>query len=224
MIPKDKIDARLKHLTDLAERTQKTNFNTPRSVSGNRVDTTLYSELRSSTYSFLQSVFGPSHAYTQELSTIDGYASAVQTRRIAGVLQAVRMEFDSGWLDGLQGLVRAEVFGDFMDMATHLLSEGYKDAAAVIAGSTLEGHLRSLTITHGLSTTQAKHGKDEPLKADMLNAALSKASAYGTTQQKSVTGWLGLRNDAAHGHYTKYTHEEVAVMCAGIAVFIAQTR
>ena len=85
MIPKDQLELRLRYLADLAERTQNTNFTAQRSVSGNRVDTTLYSELRSSTFSFLQSVFGPSHAYTQELATIDGFASAVQTRKITGV-------------------------------------------------------------------------------------------------------------------------------------------
>ena len=36
------------------------------------------------------------------------------------------------------------IFGDHIEMAAHLLAEGYKDAAAVIAGGVLEAHLRLL--------------------------------------------------------------------------------
>jgi hypothetical protein len=86
-------------------------------------------------------------------------------------------------------------------MATHLLDNRYKDAATVIAGSTLEGHLRQLAEKTGVpSTNEDGH----PLKADRLNADLVKVGAYEKTDQKSITAWLGLRNHAAHGDYEKY--------------------
>ncbi len=37
-------------------------------------------------------------------------------------------------------------------MAEHLLDEGYKDAATVIAGSSLEPHLRQLCQKSGIPT------------------------------------------------------------------------
>ena len=36
-------------------------------------------------------------------------------------------------------LIHASVFADFLQMADYLVDSGYKDAGAVIAGSTLEG-------------------------------------------------------------------------------------
>ncbi|MDX6610131.1 MAG: hypothetical protein QOF85_2056 [Solirubrobacterales bacterium] len=88
------------------------------------------------------------------------------------------------------------MFADFLEMANHLLGEGYKDAAAVIAGSTLEGHLRTLAEKLGLPTS---NDVGEPLKAARLNEDLRKAEAYEKNDQKAVTAWLGIRNDAAHG-------------------------
>ncbi|MDY0002811.1 MAG: hypothetical protein RBU30_16050, partial [Polyangia bacterium] len=70
-----------------------------------------------------------------------------QPDSMLGPLQALRRDYADGVLIGLGGVVRAELFSDFMEMAKHLLSEGYKDAAAVIVGSVLEGHLRSLCAT-----------------------------------------------------------------------------
>ena len=40
--------------------------------------------------------------------------------------------------------MHAELFADFLEMADYLLSEGYKDPAAVLGGSMLEEHLRQL--------------------------------------------------------------------------------
>ncbi len=38
----------------------------------------------------------------------------------------------------------------------------------------------------------------------MINQDLQKAGAYQLNDQKMITAWLGLRNDAAHGDYGKY--------------------
>ncbi len=109
------------------------------------------------------------------------------------------------------------MFGDFLEMADHLLSGGFKDAAAVIAGSTLEGHLRQLAEKVGIPSTDAE---GHPMKADRLNADLVKDGAYEKTDQKAITAWLGLRNDAAHGDYEKYEAGQVGPMIAGIRDFI----
>ncbi len=217
MLPNDRIQARLEYLIKLC-------LQTLESKQGyNDVDTAFYSELRSSSLSFIQSVFGTSHPFSKAFDNIDAFATAYQTEQIRGILRSVELEFRGGWIDGLQGLLRAEVFDDFMDMAYHLLAQGYKDAAAVIAGSTLEGHLRALATTQNLAITRKKDEKEVPLAASALNTELAKAGVYGPTQQKSVTNWLGLRNDAAHGHDARYSVDEVKVMCDGIRVFISQT-
>ncbi|HEY5489449.1 MAG TPA: hypothetical protein VIK00_06380, partial [Candidatus Limnocylindrales bacterium] len=71
-------------------------------------------------------------------------------------------------------------------MADHLANQGYKDAAAVIAGSSLEAHLRQLAQAAGLATDAAD---GHPKKADALNSELAKAGAYGKLDQKAITSW-----------------------------------
>lgn len=130
-----------------------------------------------------------------------------------GALEALRGDYEAGHLASLPELIHAELFGDFLEMASHLLDGGYKDAAAVVAGSTLEGHLRQLAEKSGISSVD---GQGHPLKADRVNADLAKATVYEKTDQKAITAWLGLRNDAAHGDYDKYEGGQVALMVAGI--------
>jgi uncharacterized protein YodC (DUF2158 family) len=43
-----------------------------------------------------------------------------------------------------------------------------------------------------------------------------------TVEQKQVTAWAGIRNDAAHGNYKGYTDEQVKLMIAGIREFISR--
>jgi hypothetical protein len=134
-----------------------------------------------------------------------------------GALEALRADYEAGHLASLPELIHAELFGDFLEMASHLLNGGYKDAAAVIAGSTLEGHLRQLAEKTGITSTNED---GHPLKADRLNAELTKSGAYEKTDLKAVTAWLGLRNHAAHGDYQKYEAGQVGPMIAGIRDFI----
>ena len=137
-------------------------------------------------------------------------------------MRAIRGEIAGGWLSTVKGLVTAEVFTDYMEMAEYLLEANYKDPAAVIAGSTLEAHLRQLCIKNGIPVAQPKNGKDVPLKADVLNSELAKAEAYNKADQKQVTAWLDLRNKAAHGEYTAYTREQIELVVSGVINFIAR--
>ena len=60
-----------------------------------------------------------------------------------------------------------------------------------------------------------KDDADVPLKAEALNAELAKAGVDTTSEQKNVTAWLGLRNDAAHGRYDAHNEAQVRLMLEG---------
>jgi len=135
-----------------------------------------------------------------------------------GALRALRRDYDSGYLATVQNLVRAEVFVDFLEMAEHLMQQGYKDPAAVLIGSVLEEHLRTLCAARGIPCQVA--GK--PKKADSMNAELAVAAVYNKLDQKNVTAWLDLRNKAAHGHYGQYTAEQVSTTLVGVQEFMAR--
>jgi hypothetical protein len=135
-----------------------------------------------------------------------------------GALRALRRDYEAGFLTSVQSLVRAEVFVDFLEMAEHLLQQGYKDPAAVLIGSVLEEHLRALCSVRGIPCEV--HGK--PKRADLMNSDLAGTGVYNKLDQKNVTAWLDLRNKAAHGHYGQYTTEQVRGMSAGVQEFMTR--
>lgn len=136
---------------------------------------------------------------------------------LAALLQALRDDYADGLLSELTSLIHADLFDDFLEMARHLLDSGYKDPAAVLAGSVLEEHLRKLCVAHGVATVRSG---EQPHKADTLNAELVKGGVYNRSQQKDVTAWLGRRNDAAHGHYDRYDDVQVGHMLEGVRGFL----
>lgn len=134
---------------------------------------------------------------------------------LAGALKALRADYAAGHLRRVEQLVQADLFADFLEMAQHLLDQGYKDAAAVLVGGLLEEQLRKLCIKNGISA--ATGGR--PKKADSMNADLAGAGVYNKLDQKSVTAWLDLRNKAAHGQYVEYTADQVGVLLQGVRDF-----
>lgn len=136
-----------------------------------------------------------------------------------GVVQSLLFDLRNDYLKTLEELIHSDVFADFLEMADHLTDSGYKDAGAVVAGSTLEAHLRKLAAKIGVSVVTSA-GK--PVKADRLNTEIVKAGGYSKLDQKNVTAWLGLRNDAAHGNYGAYDKSQVKLLVAGIRDFITR--
>jgi hypothetical protein len=178
--------------------------------------------VRAAGLSFLQSIFGTVHPYYTEFHQFSG-ASIEHAKVCGAILRAARDEMAGGWTTRVRGLIAAEVFSDFLEMARHLLDETYKDAAAVMVGSVLEEHLRQLCMRYGVAPefTNQK-GDTKHKKADALNAELTKAGVYSKLDQKNVTAWLDLRNEAAHGHYERYSQPQVELMQQAVSDFIAR--
>jgi len=141
---------------------------------------------------------------------------------LLGIVAALRADMAAGYLLAVTELIHGETFADFLEMSGYLLEEGCKDAAAVIAGSTLEAHLRALCHKTELPVERASSDGAKPRKAETLNADLAKARAYSKLDQKSATAWLGLRNNAAHGDYAAYGAEQVLLLISGVREFVAR--
>jgi hypothetical protein len=165
------------------------------------------------------SVFASS--YARDLNRIDatGWKGGEGLAMYRGVAQSLLDDMEAGYTRSIQEIIHDEVFSDYFEMAEHLLESGYKDAAAVIAGSTLEGHLRNLCRRYGVAVDRPTETGTAAKKADALNAELSSAGAYGKLDQKNVTAWLDLRNKAAHGHYADYTKEQVTLLVSSVRDF-----
>lgn len=190
---------------------------------GDSVDSGLLAGLRSSTLSFISMVYGKDHPHYTEFkeNVRDSYAFMAEQGH--QILLAIQNEIEGGWIFTTKQLITSEIFSDFLEMSEYLLSQNYKDPAAVMIGSVLEEHLRQLCISNEIEVTFEKDEKMVPKKADLLNSDLVKAEVYSRLDQKAVTTWLDLRNKAAHGHYEEYNKEQVVIMYQGVLEFITRT-
>ncbi len=169
----------------------------------------------------IKRVSGENSSYSKDVDRIIKNTPSLQHHltSIIGVAFALHDDIKAGYLKNLEELVHGEVFADFLEQASYLVNKGFKDAAAVLAGSTLESHLKKLAIKSRIVIIDAKG----PLKASKINDELARVRAYSTLDQKNITSWLGLRNESAHGNYSMYNEEQVSLMIQSVRDFISRT-
>lgn len=133
-------------------------------------------------------------------------------KRLIPILIAAYDDLKGGFLVSFKQIVQAEVFDSELEQARSLLKSGYKNAAAVIAGVVLETAIKELCLNNSIDL--------EKKKLTRLNDDLAKAGVYNTLQQKQITALADIRNNAAHGDYEKFTHQDVETMIKDIERFL----
>ena len=220
----DKLIKRVDQLIQKGENVLKTNYHV-NGASDKMVDSSQHYSFRVGALSFIENLYGINHSFFMEFKNRTDGHFIHSTRRAIAMLCSIKDEIESGWYDDFKGLVAADIFGNFLDMAEYLLDKTYKDAAAVIIGSTLENHMRYLCDANGIDvTTIDRKGKTKSKKADTLNSELMNRNVYTKTDLKAVTAWLDIRNNAAHGDYNEYTKEQVELMYQGVTEFISRVK
>ena len=217
---KEDISNRVQQLINLADTTLRTHSG---SSNSNYTNYGKFAEFRVSVLSFLSMVYDDRHPHYKDFDRATGsqpYRNSVHKGK--GILLAVQNEINEGWIFSVKRLISAEIFSDFLEMADYLLDSGYKDPAAVMIGSVLESNIRQLCIDNSIITEAIKDNNVIFIKADKLNSDLAKASIYTKLDQKNVTAWLDLRNNAAHGNYDKYTEQQVRLMFQGVCDFLVR--
>lgn len=144
----------------------------------------------------------------EKLGSYDSNSDAF--KRMKSVLNAAMDDYKNGYLTSIKNLIQADVFDSELEQAEELLSNGYKLAAAVIAGVVLETALRDLCLREGLSLG----------KLDKMNADLTKAGVYNKLQQKRITALADIRNSAAHGKPDEFSENDVTTMIRDIEQFL----
>lgn len=218
------------HLKELSNRIQqlveksKVVLSTKHKKTEGYIDSGKMAGLRASVLSFIAMAYGKEHSHYSEFdkaTRVTNIGSSAEKGH--EILLAIQNEIDGGWIFSVKKLVSAEIFSDFLEMATHLLGQDYKDPAAVMIGSVLEENLRQLCHSIGIETEiEKEEGIFIPKSADRINSDLAKAGIYTKLDQKSVTAWLDLRNKAAHGKYREYEKEQVVLMMQGVTDFLAR--
>ena len=136
---------RLKAMTEKGERLLRTYKAPPSNFIGFEgwVDSDLFFEWRAQSLNLLRQLVSTEHTYPSSFehgTEKSGVPSSV--KHGLGVLRAATEDLASGHLFDARELIAAEVFADFLEMATHLVAQAYKDAAASLTGAVLEDGLR----------------------------------------------------------------------------------
>lgn len=176
----------------------------------------------------LATVFAPGHPFRQNWARLTpklrpSEAHGGSLHQLAGVFLAATDLLRAGRLGSLRDAVRAETEDELLDQALQLVVGGYIAASAVIAGGALESHLRHLVEKNELPI----NGEGSIAKYDSAVAMARNegtATIFTQTDSKLITGWGGIRNDAAHkpAEFNRST-DDVRRMIEGIRGFISRT-
>ncbi|MCX6685752.1 MAG: hypothetical protein NTV10_03745 [Methanoregula sp.] len=156
---------------------------------------------------------------TENCELHDATSVSKTIQSLVPILVSLKTAYENNLLDELSEIYHADIFNDFLEMSEYLLSEGYKDPAAMMIGGVLEEHLRKLCQKYNISVNKEDNS---PKKAAALNDELMKADILKKGEHKTVVAWLDIRNSAAHAKYTEYQPEQVKLMLLGVRDFISR--
>lgn len=135
---------------------------------------------------------------------------------LMGALEGLKKAYENDFLTNINEMIDAELFTDILEQAEYLLSQNYIRASAVVAGVSLESHLRKLADRNSIPIINNAKYKN----ADSLNNELYKNNIIDKNDNKSVISWLGLRNDGAHPESKEIDGKNVKLMIEVIKLFI----
>ncbi|HXM17887.1 MAG TPA: hypothetical protein VN934_03655 [Candidatus Tumulicola sp.] len=182
--------------------------------SGIDVDLAEFNGWRTQVQSYLINLVGPDHIYYINFNQVTGSAYKFSVKSGLAIMRSLSEDLQKGFLTRVEDLVSAAVFGDFLDMASHLLDNGYKDAAASLIGAVLENGLRRVAVNNAIKVSSR-----DDLSA--LNNKCATNNVYTRSEQQQVQSWATLRNDADHGHFSKYLLEDVKRMLTDVRRILA---
>jgi hypothetical protein len=144
--------------------------------------------------SHLGSILGDSLNHWSTAFMVDDTQNYVNNlERLLGNLRALKFAIATGVLQSLAELARAEAFGDLLEQADYLLSEGYSLPSAVIGRAVLEEHLRKWCDQPGLTPS-----KPRPTIED-FRQSLYAAKQLDKVKSALVSSMATVGNNAAHG-------------------------
>jgi hypothetical protein len=162
----------------------------------------------------LERTFGSQSSQFQKFNDLfPKFHDFTPIKKALGILKSAKEDYEGGFAFDSRAIIEAEVFGDFLEQATYLCESGYFQAAAVLAGSTLEDALRRLCNRAGIILSSKP-------KLELMNTELAKKGIYNTLTQKMVTYLADIRNKAAHGKVDEFCKDDVTQMIKQIRSFL----
>ena len=130
---------RLNSLISMGEKVLVTRLrrSVPGIVAPDSVENASFYQWRISSLAFLNTL-PPEYVYRAKSEVLCKGSLYDDAVRGMAVLQAAKDDIEGGYLQKVETLVSASVFSDFLEMAEHLLDNGYKDPVASLTGAVLE--------------------------------------------------------------------------------------
>jgi hypothetical protein len=163
---------------------------------------------------FVEATCGRESVYYERFTEAVKRKSTSSAGQGAAILESIGTDIAGGYLRKVADLVVADVFGDFLDMAEHLLAAGYLVPAASLVGAILEDALRRLCSRNNLKVAKA-----DDIAA--LNNRLASKDVYSNLVRKQVDLWSAVRNAADHGQFSDVKVDDVHAMHKGVVAFLA---
>ena len=129
-----------------------------------------------------------------------------EIQMLIGHLKALLQDIEDGLLTNIEYKISAQRFLDFFDHAKTYLTQNKKMEASVIASSVFEDTIRKIA---------KKNDIDFP-KLDRLIDELKKAEVISATEAKKYKYYAGIRNEAMHANWDKFTVDEVKDLINGV--------
>lgn len=134
-----------------------------------------------------------------------------------GIFDSIIDEFKKGFFDGFESIISGEIFDSILETGKYLLSEDYKDAAAIYGRIILEQTLKKLC-----NRQEPPLEFDETTRTSTLNDLLKKKRVLTQPEWRQNQAWLDIGNNAAHGNFNVYNEDDVKRMLDGLTEFIAK--
>jgi hypothetical protein len=179
------------------------------------VDSYEFTQWHLSCMSFLKQVF---EADSLQLAHFSGDVATWRDHHVklgVAVLKSALEELQVGPLGKMEDLVSGEIFTDFLEMASYLHEQGYKDPAASLAGAVLEDGLKRLAKKNDIRVSN----RDD---ISSVNSKLAAKPVYNRIVQREVEIWTAVRNHADHHQFDQYSEQQVKAMLDGVQAFLAR--
>lgn len=178
------------------------------------VDTGLFQQWRTSALALLVATLGSESIHCRDFERCCEGSQRYQAIQGLAILRAAKEDIEGGYLQKVETIVSADVFSDFLEMAGHLLDNGFKDPAASLIGAVLEDGLRRICRNNNITVKS-----DDNISS--LNKKLADKSIYNRLQQREMEVWNKLRDYADHGHFDEYKADNVKDMLVGVGKFLS---
>jgi len=191
------------------------NISTDNFVAPDTLDRTIFFEWKNNAQNFIVLVCGENSSYYKDFVDKVKHEYPSDLEAGIGILNALKEDLELGYLTNIKNLVIAEVFSDFIDIAEHLLENGYKDPAASLVGAVLENGLRKIAEKYNIPI----RNNDD---IGSLNTKIADKEIYNRLVQRQIQAWKAIRDSADHGRFNDYKSDDVKSMLEGVRRFLTE--